>query len=147
VKRGAVLAQLEGVQIARLAPLDGQHEIGVGRPRVLAVVLRRTRGRIRVRVIEADDVELATVRVALHARELVGRDEVAVPRGVLARVRRAHDLAYDQPAVGTIAHEEAAALVRVRLRAVGAHRGDVLGAEDDLGEGAHPPVSPVVASS
>src|SRR5687768_17927248 len=86
-------------RFARRRARDRDDEVRNRRPGVLAVELRWTRRGIRVRVVEADDVEVVGRRLALDRTVRLGVDQVAraclVGAQVVARSERAHREATD----------------------------------------------------
>src|SRR6185436_2837939 len=67
---------------------NGNDDVREGRPRVIQVVLRRPRGMVRMRVIEAKQLRAQLGR-APFGFAVVGRpDEKAAPRSLFRRVRQ-----------------------------------------------------------
>src|SRR5208283_3661581 len=110
-----------------VALIDTGDDVRTADPvRLGKIRLRPLRGTIRVRVIEANDVQTLLACLALDADELLGRDVEAVVRAVGAGVAGADDLADVVAIRRSVAQQHAAALVRIGLFAVRA-QGRVVG--------------------
>src|SRR5713101_4625410 len=79
VEARAVFLHLPGKKIGRLAALHRDNHIGINRPCVVEIVLRGNARILRMRMIEADYIQLLLTRVAFAPQQLRGFDQETPP--------------------------------------------------------------------
>jgi hypothetical protein len=99
--------------------LDRNDDVGFTGPAGMIQIVARRRGRmIGVRMVVADDAELARTRIRIGALALFGCDQIAIMSRLLPLVLARVDLANAVGRPFAVSKQKAAALVRVRLLAV-----------------------------
>src|SRR5712692_7733679 len=117
----AVVRQAPGAKLLRLAPLHADDHVAVPRPGVFAIKFARQRRVVGMRMVPAHHVQPALARGLLRRAKILRRDGKAVARRIAASVYEREELLHFAPGLLIAAQQRAAALVRVRLRAVGAN--------------------------
>src|SRR6266852_4911527 len=115
VEARAVFLHLPGKKINRLAALHRDNHIGIYRPGMIEIILRGNARILRMRMIEADYIQLLLTRVAFAPQQLRGFDQETPPaRLFFAGVGDGKELNQGLAPVGfKVAEQEPATLIGI----------------------------------